>query len=79
MLTFYPEFEVGSEATTEVIVLLDVSNSMQGASLQSAKKVALLLLLNIYEGWTFNVVVYGTCELFVVCFMSVLCMISTFF
>ncbi|XP_070191086.1 protein mono-ADP-ribosyltransferase PARP4-like [Littorina saxatilis] len=60
MLTFYPEFEVGSEATTEVIVLLDVSNSMQGATLQSAKKVALLTLLNMDPAWTFNVVLFGT-------------------
>ena len=62
MLTFYPEFEVGSEATTEVIILLDVSNSMQGATLQSAKKVALLTLHNMDSAWTFNVVLFGTRE-----------------
>ena len=60
MLTFYPEFEVGSEATTEIIMLLDVSNSMKGGSLQSAKKVALLTLQNMDPSWTFNVVLFGT-------------------
>ncbi|KAL8613683.1 hypothetical protein ACOMHN_029775 [Nucella lapillus] len=60
MLTFYPEFEVGSQDTPEVVILLDVSNSMKGASLQSAKKVALLTLLNLDPGWTFNVVLFGT-------------------
>ncbi|KAK7486590.1 hypothetical protein BaRGS_00022115, partial [Batillaria attramentaria] len=60
MLTFYPEFEVGSEVKTELVLLLDVSNSMKGTPLQSAKKVALLLLRNMDPTWTFNVVVFGT-------------------
>ncbi|KAL8624962.1 hypothetical protein ACOMHN_039849 [Nucella lapillus] len=60
MLTFYPEFEVGSEVNAEVVVMVDVSNSMQGPSLQSAKKVALLVLRNMNPGSSFNVVLFGT-------------------
>lgn len=60
MLTFYPEFEVGSEVSSELVLLLDVSNSMKGASLQSAKKLAKLILLTMDASWKFNVVVFGT-------------------
>lgn len=60
MLTFYPEFEVGSEVSTEVVLLLDVSNSMEGAPFQSAKKLALLILHKMESTSTFNVVVFGS-------------------
>ena len=63
MLTFYPEFEVGSEFNTEVIIMLDVSNSMDGQALKNAQKVALLLLLSLNQSWTFNVVRFGTSKL----------------
>ncbi|XP_076466190.1 uncharacterized protein LOC143297656 [Babylonia areolata] len=60
MLTFYPEFEVGSEVNAEVVIMVDVSNSMKGAALQSAKKVALLILHRLSPAGSFNVVLFGT-------------------
>ena len=62
MLTFYPEFEAGSAVAPEVVVMLDVSNSMHGAALQSARKVALLVLQDMDPACTFNVVLFGTSE-----------------
>ena len=39
MLTFYPEFESVSEQDPEIIILLDMSNSMKGKPEEDAKKV----------------------------------------
>ncbi|XP_022100686.1 poly [ADP-ribose] polymerase 4-like isoform X2 [Acanthaster planci] len=61
MLTFYPEFEAEQTDQSEVVLLLDLSNSMRGgSSLQEAKKVALLALHHLPKDWRFNVVVFGT-------------------
>ena len=40
MLTFYPEFESISDTDPEIIILLDMSNSMKGKPEEDAKKVA---------------------------------------
>ena len=69
MLTFYPEFEDDAAAVHhEVVFLLDLSNSMKGASLVDAKKLLLLLLRHLPSTCLFNVVAFGSrCrELFVV-------------
>ena len=60
MLTFYPEFEADTEGRSEVIFMLDLSNSMRGESLQEAKKILLLALHHLPDEWVFNVVVFGT-------------------
>ncbi|XP_013399831.1 poly [ADP-ribose] polymerase 4-like [Lingula anatina] len=60
MLTFYPEFEAESDLACEVILLIDVSNSMKEKALQDAKKVALLTLHHLSNGCVFNVVSFGT-------------------
>ena len=44
MLTFYPEFEVDNITDNEIILLLDLSNSM--------KVCALVIIMFVY-GWTF--------------------------
>ncbi|XP_072018403.1 protein mono-ADP-ribosyltransferase PARP4-like [Amphiura filiformis] len=60
MLTFYPEFEANTEGRSEVIFMLDLSNSMRGESLREAKKIALLALHHLPDDWVFNIVVFGT-------------------
>ena len=60
MLTFYPEFEASTEGRSEVIFMLDLSNSMKGENLKEAKKIALLALHHLPEEWVFNIVVFGT-------------------
>ena len=60
MLTFYPEFEANTDERSEVIFMLDLSNSMRGDSLREAKKIALLALHHLPDNWVFNVVVFGT-------------------
>lgn len=64
MLTFYPEFEATISENYEVIFLLDLSNSMKGESLLEAKKILLLLLLHLPESCFFNVIVFGTGDVF---------------
>jgi hypothetical protein len=39
---FYPEFEAAEDNEIEVILILDLSNSMKGKALLEAKKVLLL-------------------------------------
>ena len=39
MLTFYPEFESVSDVDPEIIILIDMSNSMKGKTEEDAKKV----------------------------------------
>ena len=39
MLTFYPEFESVSDTDPEIVILLDMSNSMKGKPEEDAKKV----------------------------------------
>ncbi|KAK3593675.1 hypothetical protein CHS0354_013571 [Potamilus streckersoni] len=60
MLSFFPEFEASQDEESDVIFLLDLSNSMKGAALTQAKKVLLLTLAHIPKQWTFNVIVFGT-------------------
>ena len=63
MLTFYPEFEAEGDDDLDLILLLDLSNSMKGASLTQAKKVVLLILHLLPQQCRFNVIVFGTCKL----------------
>jgi len=60
MLTFYPEFDAVSRPDFEVVLLLDLSNSMDGPALVDAKKLLLLLLHHLPPKVTFNIVVFGT-------------------
>ncbi|VDI59027.1 poly [ADP-ribose] polymerase [Mytilus galloprovincialis] len=66
MLTFYPEFEAAEDNETEIILVLDLSNSMKGKALLEAKKILLLTLNHLTAHSLFNIVVFGTCykELF---------------
>ncbi|XP_071800756.1 protein mono-ADP-ribosyltransferase PARP4-like isoform X2 [Asterias amurensis] len=61
MLTFYPEFDANSSSQSEVVILLDLSNSMRGGSnLQDAKKLVMLILHHMAKDCKFNIVVFGT-------------------
>uniref|UniRef100_A0A2C9KRG3 Poly [ADP-ribose] polymerase n=1 Tax=Biomphalaria glabrata TaxID=6526 RepID=A0A2C9KRG3_BIOGL len=60
MLTFFPEFEAQESTEGEIIILLDVSNSMKDKALNEAKKVALLILKSLQPNWHFNIVKFGS-------------------
>ncbi|XP_063404518.1 protein mono-ADP-ribosyltransferase PARP4-like [Mytilus trossulus] len=60
MLTFYPEFEAAEDNETEIILVLDLSNSMKGKALLEAKKILLLTLNHLTAHSLFNIVVFGT-------------------
>ena len=60
MLTFYPEFDAKSMEETEIILLLDCSNSMKGDPIEAAKKVLLLALDVLPEQYKFNIAAFGT-------------------
>ncbi|EDV19935.1 uncharacterized protein TRIADDRAFT_32651, partial [Trichoplax adhaerens] len=59
MLTFYPEFETVETKEPEIILVLDMSNSMKDCLLD-VKKLALLLLNNLPSNCLFNIAVFGT-------------------
>ena len=63
MVVFYPEFEAQMESCIELVVLVDLSNSMKGEASRMAKMNALLLLNLIIEAGQsviFNVILFGT-------------------
>ena len=60
MLTFFPEFEAAAFENMEIVFLLDLSNSMNGAVLVEAKKILLLTLRSLPENCSFNIVTFGT-------------------
>ncbi|XP_069011288.1 protein mono-ADP-ribosyltransferase PARP4 [Embiotoca jacksoni] len=63
MLVFYPDFEASSSsAADEVVLLLDTSESMKGASLGAARRVALQVLknLHLHHHLRLNVTLFGT-------------------
>ena len=62
MLTFYPEFEADEITENEIIFLFDLSNSMKGDALGSAKKILLLLLHHLPPKCHFNVITFGASE-----------------
>ncbi|XP_068251603.1 protein mono-ADP-ribosyltransferase PARP4 [Nyctibius grandis] len=63
MLVFQPEFETAFEEehlSSEIIILLDCSNSMAGSALHQAKQIALRVLELCYFRQRMNVVKFGT-------------------
>uniref|UniRef100_A0A3B4ZYD0 Poly (ADP-ribose) polymerase family, member 4 n=1 Tax=Stegastes partitus TaxID=144197 RepID=A0A3B4ZYD0_9TELE len=61
MLVFYPDFEVGSSSSAdEVVLLLDMSESMKGEPLRSARRIALQVLKNLDRDVRVNVILFGT-------------------
>ncbi|XP_033122166.1 protein mono-ADP-ribosyltransferase PARP4-like [Anneissia japonica] len=60
MLTFYPEFESESDDSPEILLVLDLSNSMKGDNLVQAKKILMMNLLNLPTEATFNIITFGT-------------------
>ena len=60
MLAFYPEFDSPPPAVSEVVFLLDLSNSMSATDVEAACKVLLLSLRHCPQDWFFNVVIFGT-------------------
>ncbi|KAK3773376.1 hypothetical protein RRG08_023253 [Elysia crispata] len=57
MLTFYPEFELEALLDGEIIIILDMSNSMKGTQIL---KLALLVLKSIPNGFKFNIIRFGS-------------------
>ena len=62
MLTFYPEFDCESQDNYEMIILLDMSNSMSSEDIVSVKKIAIVLLNSISSNASFNLITYGSSE-----------------
>ena len=62
MLTFYPEFDCDSQDNYEMIILLDMSNSMSSEDVISVKKIAIVLLNSISSNASFNIITYGSSE-----------------
>ncbi|KAK3106810.1 hypothetical protein FSP39_000300 [Pinctada imbricata] len=60
MLAFYPEFECSLIDHPQVLILLDMSNSMKDQASVDAKKVALLTLEKLPPETEFNVTIFGT-------------------
>ncbi|XP_033113003.1 protein mono-ADP-ribosyltransferase PARP4-like [Anneissia japonica] len=60
MLTFYPEFESESSKLPEILLVLDLSNSMKGENLLQAKKILLMILECLPTHATFNIITFGT-------------------
>ncbi|XP_075598343.1 protein mono-ADP-ribosyltransferase PARP4 isoform X1 [Balearica regulorum gibbericeps] len=63
MLVFQPEFETAfqeQELSSEIIILLDCSNSMAGSALHQAKQIALHVLELFWVRQRVNVVKFGT-------------------
>ncbi len=62
MLNFFPEVdaELDLEVPSEVLFLLDCSGSMQGDSIDQAKRALLLSIRALGEGDSFNIVRFGS-------------------
>lgn len=62
MLTFYPDFELDSsdQKTTDVIILMDCSNSMKGEALEEAQALAMFALKDLPISARFNLVKFAT-------------------
>jgi len=60
MLSFMPDIRSGDNQPVEVIFLLDRSGSMQGSSIDQARKALLLCLNSLRPGDQFNVIGFGS-------------------
>uniref|UniRef100_A0A667ZWZ0 Poly [ADP-ribose] polymerase n=1 Tax=Myripristis murdjan TaxID=586833 RepID=A0A667ZWZ0_9TELE len=61
MLVFYPHFDdTWSLASSEVVILLDTSESMRGESLQTARRIALQVLKTLDRNVRLNVILFGS-------------------
>ena len=59
MLTFFPEFEDSSDNETDIMLLIDSSNSTKSIC-EYMKKAALLAIARLPENCRFNVISFGT-------------------
>ena len=60
MLVFYPEFDVPDVEDVDVVLLVDLSNSMKGKAAVQAKQLACLFIQKLPESAMFNVVTFGS-------------------
>ena len=58
-LTMVPKF-AQTQITTEIILLLDLSGSMEGSKIQQLKKAVLLLIKSFPETCFFNIICFGS-------------------
>ena len=63
MLVFYPDFITDIIRDPEIILMIDLSNSMQGNNLEEAKALSKLILRHLPAACTFNVIIFGTGEI----------------
>lgn len=69
MLTFYPEFDCESQDNYELIIMLDLSNSMSVDDITSSKKIALILLNSLSKHASFNLIVFGSSEYYMLLYV----------
>uniref|UniRef100_A0A3Q2CS07 Poly [ADP-ribose] polymerase n=1 Tax=Cyprinodon variegatus TaxID=28743 RepID=A0A3Q2CS07_CYPVA len=61
MLVFYPDFQVDSSSgVSEVVILLDSSESMRDKSFHLAQEIALQVLKNLKDNIRINIFLFGT-------------------
>lgn len=63
MLVFYPDFDVdASSASSEVVLLLDTSESMKGETLSLAQRIAMEVLQILEADTRVNIILFGSGE-----------------
>lgn len=63
MLVFYPHFESGGlsvSGVSDVIIVLDTSESMRGDALLNARRIALKVLNSLDRSLNVNIIFYGS-------------------
>lgn len=61
MLVFYPDFDVdSSSASSEVVLLLDTSQSMKGEPLSLAQRIAMQVLQTLECDIRVNIILFGS-------------------
>lgn len=61
MLVFYPDFDVdSSSASSEVVLLLDTSESMKGEPLSLAQRIAMQVLQTLELDTRVNIILFGS-------------------
>lgn len=63
MLVFYPHFESGGgpvSDVSDVIIMLDTSESMRGDAMLNARRIALKVLHSLDRSLKVNIIIFGS-------------------
>ena len=63
MLVFYPDFEssgVSGSDESDVVIILDTSESMRGEAMLNARRIALKVLHSLDRSLRVNIIFFGT-------------------